>query len=153
MRFVRRKEKSASEWLGNVTWDEIRDAERSREKAMKFELTDIFEEAYVGLQLDGLLEENIEFILKREGLYDPEKMGNVIIPAGALDWECEGEECWYSANFEVFDKSGNEVLAMGTATGTMYLIAYPRADRVEVSDMAVTMPVEHVKKLKAMVSE
>lgn len=150
MKFVKRKEKFGSKWFRDVTWDEIREAERLREKVMEFELTDIEEDVHVGWELDRALEENIKYILKREGLYDPERMGSVVIPMGALNWECDDEQCWYVANFEVFDKSGNEILVMGTATGTMYLIAYPRTDRVLISDMVVTMPVEHVKKLKTL---
>jgi len=150
MGFVKRKENFGSKWLRDVTWDDIREAERFGEKVMQFELTDIEEDVYVGWELDRALEENIKYVLKREGLYDPERMGSIVIPMGSLNWECDDEECWYVANFKVFAKDGNEVLAMGTATGTMYLIAFPRKDRVLISDMVVSMPVEHVKKLKTL---
>ena len=48
----------------------------------------------------------------------------------------------------MFDKSGDKILAVGTATGSMFQID---EDRVVVSDMTVAMPVDEVKKLKNLV--
>lgn len=140
--------------LAHVTWDEIREAERLGERKMEFELTDILEEVSIwGRELDEKLEENIEHILKREGLYDPEKMGGVVIPAGALHYECPpGETCWYSADFEVFDKTGNRIIARGTAYGTMIPLD-KKMETMEIMDMTVAMPTSDVKRLKQMVGK
>ncbi|MHA1632571.1 MAG: hypothetical protein ACTSXC_07190 [Candidatus Freyarchaeota archaeon] len=130
-----------------VTWEDVRRALRLRERNMEFELTDIFEEASKwGRELEEKLEENIEYVLKREGLLRG-RVGSVVIPAGALYWECDDERCWYSANFEVFDKSGNVVLARGTVGGTMVELD---ENTFEISDMTVRMPVDDVARLLGM---
>lgn len=145
MGFVKKK-------LLNVTWDEIREALRSGDMEMEFELTDILEEASIyGFELENKISENIEYVLKREGLYDPEKMGGIVIPAGALHWECEEEgSCYYSAGFEVFDKTGRHTIAFGTAYGTMIPLD---EDTMEIIDMTVGMPTGHVKRLKELVEK
>jgi len=144
--FVRRKARGLKRFL-NVTWDEIRKAERYGEREMGFELYDIYEEASIyGNELDNLVEENIKYVLQREGLLP--RGASVVVPVGALDWECpeEGETCWYRAGFEVFDETGDRVLAGGTAAGTMFLFD----DKAELQDMTIYMPTDHVKKLKAL---
>jgi len=147
--FVRRKPASVRSWL-DVTWGEIREAERRGEKFMEFELTDIFEEASIyGRDLERLLEENIRYVLQREGLYDPAKMGSIVIPAGALAMRYPGEgEATGSitAQFSVFDKTGNRVIATGTVYGTFV----PRDGKVELLSIGVAMTTEDVKKLKSL---
>ena len=133
----------------HVTWEDIERAERARDKVMEFELYDILESASIyGRELERVLEENIRYVLEREGLYDPKKIGSIVIPAGALHWECEEGTCFYTANFEVFDPSGNRILASGTATGTMHVYD----DKAEILDMTVAIPTHYVKKLKEIVS-
>ncbi len=147
MRLVKRRKRRGRylDWLRNVTWEEIEEAGDT----MQFELYDIDERASIyGRDLERVIEENIRYILEREGLYDPRKIGAIVIPAGGLHWECSGHTCWYSADFEVFDKSGNKILAYGTATGTMIPLD---EETVSVMDMYVSMPTEHVEKLKRLV--
>jgi len=118
------------------------------EREVCFELYDIMEEASIyGTELDDRIEENIKYVLEREGLLP--KGATVVIPMGALHWECpEGEEtCWYYANFEVFDETGNRILARGTANGSLIMLD---EETVELQDMRVWMPTEFVKELKAL---
>jgi len=146
MKFVSR---GLRRFLG-VTWDEIEKAQRLGERQMGFELYDIMEEASIyGAELDERVEENIKYVLEREGLLP--KGASVVVPMGALHWECpeEGGTCWYRADFEVFDKTGNRVLARGTANGFMTL----EDDTAMLLDMTVWMPTEDVKRLKRMVEK
>ena len=139
------------EFVRNVTWKEIRKAERLREKEMEFELEDIFESAKLyGRDLERRLEENVEYVLKREGLLDPEEMHVSIAPAD-LYWECDEEEgdCRYSANFAIFDKTGNNIIAYGTVYGSGHY--FPEEDETELLYITVAMPTRFVKKLKRMV--
>ena len=144
--FIRKKAGGLKRFL-NVTWDEIREAERLGEKGMSFELYDILEEASIyGTELDERVEENIQYVLKREGLLP--RGASVLIPAGALHWECpEGESCWYYADFEVFDETGEKILARGSATGSMLMLDEETAQLI---DMTVWMPTNYVKKLKSL---
>ena len=146
MIFVKKKKNKANRFL-DVTWEEIREAEREGEREMSFELHDIMEEASIyGRELDRRIEENIQYILKREGLLP--RGYSVIVPAGALYWECpEGGSCWYKADFEVFDETGRNIVAYGTATGSMLTLD----DTAELLDMTVWMPTSYVKKLKSLV--
>ena len=143
--FVRRKARGLKRFL-NVTWDEIRQAERYGDKEMEFELYDIFERASIyGGEIDRKIEENIEYTLRREGLLP--RGASVTIPAGALLWQCYDDQCYYDADFEVFDETGNKVLARGKATGIFYLIDDETA---ELQDVTVSMPTDHVKRLKSL---
>ena len=138
-------------FVRNVTWEEIREAERFGEKEMSFELWDIFEEAsFYGHELDNKIEENIEYVLKREGIFDPRKM-SVTIPVGALYYSCYEEEgkCYYEAHFEIFDETGNNVIARGIAYG--HGDYFPEDEEMMLIDMTVAMPTKYVKKLKRMV--
>jgi len=124
-------------------------SKRYNEREMCFELYDIMEEASIyGTELDDRIEENIKYVLKREGLL-PEG-ASIVIPMGALHWECSKGEgtCWYYANFEVFDKTGNRILARGTANGTLAMLD---EETVELIDMHVWMPTKFVKELKTLV--
>jgi hypothetical protein len=158
MKFVKRKD-SIFEKLKTITWKEIKEWEATGEKEVQFELWDILEEASVhGTELEEKLEENIEYTLKREGLF---KEGwDVVIPASALSYECgegEGKEsiCWYDANFEVFDETMRNIIAYGIASGSMIPVG-PEEEResvMEITDMTVFMPLKDVKKLKRLVEK
>ena len=124
---------------------EINEAEIRGEETLEYELYDIMENAPIyGKKLEELLEENIKYILEREGFYDPKEMGSVIIPAGGLDWECDQGICTYRADFSVYDPSGWHVLIQGTALGTMIPID---EETMQIEDMVVYIPVKWVKKL------
>jgi len=143
--FVRRRHTSIKSWL-DVTWDEIREAEKHGEKFMEFELTDIFESASIyGRALDNLVENNIKYVLEREGLLP--KGYDVVIPATALTWSCNNGSCIYTAHFAVYDETGNNIVARGVAYGLMHIYDDNTA---ELMDMTVEMPTDHVKKLKSL---
>ena len=136
-------------FVRNVTWEEIREAEREGDKLMEFELTDILESAKLTTrEIDKKIEENIEYILKREGIYDPEKM-SVVIPVAATQMSYEDGFCYFTSDFEVFDETGNRVIARGTAYTTA--MCPPNKLEAELLDMTVVMPTRYVKKLKRMV--
>ena len=148
MRFVKRKN-SIFEKLKTITWKEIKEWEAAGEKEIRFELSDILEEASIyGGKLEDKLEENIKFILNREKIF--EKSWDVVIPSTALSWECEEDLCWYNANFEVFDETKQNIIAYGTASGSMIPVG-PEEEKesvMEILDMSVFIPIEDVKKLK-----
>ena len=163
MRFVKKNPKNPLSRFLNVTWKEITEAEREGEREMEFEMTDIFESAKVfGGHFDRLIAQNVEEVLKREGLFrDP--LGEVVIPAPGAYWNCEEEKqklktgevstsCFYEAPFEVFDETGRHILARGVAYGHMILYYDPRKPEEtmegELFDMTVAMPIEDVKTLK-----
>jgi len=129
--------------MKDIKWEEIKEAEKAGEE-IGLELYDILEEASIyGRELDNVIEKNIEEVLKREKLLP--RNYSVVIPMGALRWTCEDDTCYYTADFEVFDETGNRVVATGTATGTMIPID---KDKMEVIDMRVWLPPENAKKLK-----
>jgi len=143
--FVKRR-KSVFEELKNVTWKDIEEAEKRKEKEMEFELTDIFESASIyGRAFDNLVEKNIKYVLQREGLLP--KGYDVVIPATALTWSCDNGSCIYTAHFAVYDETGNNIVARGVAYGLMNIYDDNTA---ELMDMTVEMLTEHVKKLKSL---
>jgi hypothetical protein len=150
LKFVKRKD-SIFEKLKAITWKEIKEWEATGEKEIQFELSDILEEASIyGGKLEDKLEENIEFVLNREKIFG--KGWDVVIPPTALNWECEEGMCWYHADFEVFDETMRNIIARGTATGSMIPVG-PEEEResvMEIADMSVFMPIEDVKKLKEL---
>jgi len=121
-----------------VMLKDVMEAEKYGEKYMSFELYDILEEASPR-ELDSKIEENIEYVLKREGLFSPDM--EVIVPMGALRWECEEYSCSYVADFEVF--KNDEIVAYGTASGFMH----PSNGNFVIIDMTVTIPTKDVKRL------
>jgi len=145
MRFVNHKERSS--WLKDVTWDEIREAERFGEEEMEFELMDIEEEAHsLGWELDNLIINNIKYILNREGLFDPTWSIGMPQTSEGLYWECDQGICYYTANFGIYDERGN-LIARGVAHGHML----PTGENSMVlQDMTVELPTEDVKKLKSL---
>ena len=163
VRFVKKNPKNPLSRFLNVTWKEIAEAEREGEREMEFELYDILESAKIyGGHFDRLIAQNVEEVLKREGLFR-EPQGSVIIPAPGSYWECEEERetlktgkvvasCWYEAPFEVFDETGNRIMATGVAYGEMMLYYDPQKPEEtmegELIDMTVAMPIEDVKTLK-----
>jgi len=153
MKFVKEKEGKKGFWqrLLNVTWNEILEAEKEGEKEMEFELTDIFEEAKPS-NIDFHIEDNIEYILKREGLL-PEG-AKVVVPAGWLHWDCEEEfgKCSYVTGFEVYDETGRHVIARGDAYGDMLLYETKEGEEeYELLDMTTAIPIEELKALKSRV--
>jgi len=143
--FVKRR-KSVFEELKNVSWKDIEEAEKQKVKTMEFELTDIFESASIyGRAFDNLVEENIKYVLQREGLLP--KGYSVAIPATALTWSCDGNHCIYTAHFGVYDESGNNIVARGVAYGSMFIYDDSTAELV---DMTVEMLTDSVKKLKSL---
>jgi len=143
--FVKRKERGFR-MLRDVSWEEIKEAEAHGEEEMEFELTDIMESASVyGGKFDRLVENNIKYVLEREGLLP--RRYEVVIPSTALYWECDGGTCHYNASFEVFDESGRNIVAYGVAYGSMMLYDEEEA---ELMDMTVTMKTGDVKKLKSL---
>jgi len=138
-------------FIKHVSWRDIKEAEREGDKLMEFELTDILESAKLTTkEIDDKIKENIEYILKREGIYDPEKM-SVVVPPLALHWECDEKEgsCFFTADFEVFDETGNKILARGTAYASG--LYFPKDLETELLDMTVAMPTRYVKRLKRIV--
>jgi len=151
VRFVKKNPKNPLSRFLNVTWKEITEAEREGEREMEFEMTDIFESAKVfGGHFDRLIAQNVEEVLKREGLFR-EPLGNVVIPAKLKTGEVS-TSCFYEAPFEVFDETGRHILARGVAYGHMILYYDPRKPEEtmegELFDMTVAMPIEDVKTLK-----
>jgi len=156
MRFVKRKEEKAlgAAPLLNVTWDEIREAKEAELEEMEFELWDIMEEAPPS-EIDLLMARNIEYVLNREGLLPRD--AHVIVPPPYPDWECEGMgrvvSCHYVTGFEIFDKTGFNMLGGGDAYGLMWGYLDERGDveAFELVDMTVAIPMETVERLKRIV--
>jgi len=120
-----------------------------RREFWESELTDIYEETPIRL-LERKIEENIEYLLKEvEGLYDPKKLGSIVVPPSELYWECDDRRCWYSASFEIFDPTGREIVARGEVAGHMMMIDEDKGI-VEISDLTVVMAKRDVEKLRYM---
>jgi len=98
--------------------------------AYHFEVSDIYETAKnLGRALDDLIAENIEWVLRKHGLWDRD--WEVVIPptSDGVSWEAESEseEGSVLANlrvgFSIYDHSRREYIATGSAFGEM--IIYP----------------------------
>jgi len=138
--------KSILELIKNVTWREIEEAKKLGELV---ELEHFIYEETTIEEYERDIEENIMEALKEEGLYDPEKMGWVVVPAGAIELKCEKDKCYYSAGFEVFDKTGWHVIARGTAYGT--IVSLEGLKKLELQDLTVVLTPENAEKLKKIV--
>ena len=108
-------------------------------------------------KLDDEVIDNIKFLLERYGLFDEKRM-RVIIPAGATyDVSCREiepgsgvQQCIISQGFEIFDETGNEILAYGSAYTTYYApsaVEKPGAELVDVARTLVRIPAEGVRRL------
>jgi len=138
-------------FVRNVTWEEIREAERLGEKEMSFELEDILEDVDLSTRevYDKIIE-NIEYLLKEEGLYDPTRMGVELSPWEVSYIHCNtDEECYYKVVFDVYDKTTGDVLAKGIAYGSGNY--FEKDGTMGMLDMNIYMPTKFVKKLKRMV--
>jgi len=98
------------------------------EPILTAELTDILEETNLS-NVDEKLEENIKYILDREGF----KYYDVVVPPISVEWELSGEILLYSADFEIFS-SLNEISHYGVVYGTMSPID---ENTVEIRDMTI----------------
>jgi len=90
-----------------------------KRKVFEGEMTDILEGGYLCAGRDGFIdkvvEENIEEVLRRNGIL--ERDWDVVIPVGALsDVNCS--ENFYQYDFQVMDEHDNIVFA-GTAYGRL----------------------------------
>jgi len=88
-----------------------------KRKVFEGEMTDILEGGYLCAGRDGFIdkvvEENIEEVLRRNGIL--ERDWDVVIPVGALsDVNCN--ENFYQYDFQVMDEHNNVIFA-GTAYG------------------------------------
>jgi len=152
MRFVKRRDTkkalTVSPFL-NVTWAEIEKAKRLREEQMEFELDNI-DETVKPDRLDLRVADNVEFLLKEEGLLPPGT--HVSIPAPGVDYACEPmedvegvQECSFSGGFDIYDASGWNELGSGYVAGKMY---YDEDnDEFIIRDLSVFLPTEEVEKL------
>ena len=92
---------------------------------LEFELWDIIEDL-----TDKNISDNIEYILKREGIW---KDGmSITFPCGALSIR-NYEDGFYQQDFEVFDKDFKTILYYGTAYG----VFLPETN--EIMDMKVEL--------------
>jgi len=135
-------------FVRNVTWEEIEEAERDHLEEMTFELEDILEDVDLSTReaYDKILE-NIEYLLREEGLYDPTKMGVRLSSSEISYIRCNTDEnCYYNVVFDVYDRGTGEVLAKGVAYGSG---DYFKEDEVmHVLYMNIDMPTKFVKRLK-----
>ena len=126
------------------------------EPEMEFELYDVMEHVNIyGRDLENKLEKLIAELLKDHGVYNPENMGGIVIPAGALHWECESGSkheivyCHYLADFEVFDKSGDVIIARGTVYG----MAVPVDENtLEIINMFVKLYIDNIEMYRKLLS-
>jgi len=88
-----------------------------------FELRNIIEMVRPGDKTR--IEENIEYVLKRENLL-PEG-GSVVIPVGSWDWIIDEPGWWgFEALFEIFEKGGQNIAAYGKVTARGMVSGSPR---------------------------
>jgi vacuolar-type H+-ATPase subunit I/STV1 len=103
-------------------------SEEADKKILESELTDILEETSYS-NIDEKLEENIKYLLDREGF----KYYDVVVPPISVEWELSGEILLYSADFEIFS-SLDEISHYGVVYGTMSPVD---ENTVEIRDMTI----------------
>jgi hypothetical protein len=97
---------------------------------LEAELYDIMEEATIS-KVDDVLEDNIKYILDREGI----KYYDVVIPVGGSYWEPSDGSMVYSADFDVYTDMSTSPYR-GVAYGMMLPVD---EDTVEIEDMTIEL--------------
>lgn len=92
----------------------------------QYELSDIFESVN-HQNIKRVVEENIKYILKREGLWSPSF--NIVIPEGGYEYQLG--EVRFSGNFEIFDGHSN-IIAYGS------VVAQGQTDEIMTVEINIT---------------
>lgn len=87
---------------------------KALEDEEEFELHDIDEE-WGESEIKYGMAVNVDFLLEREGL-KPEG-GRASIPEGGYTYELEKGEFTFAGNFDIFDRSGHNIIANGSVVG------------------------------------